>query len=143
MITQFEGSENFYLSNFFSCDVNIAGIVFPTSEHAFMYFKTLDKAEADEIAAAGSPSEAKRLGRQCTLRPDWEQIKVAAMSIAVLSKFTQNPELMKRLKATGDQHIIEGNWWHDNIWGDCMCDRCEGITGRNLLGQILMETRKV
>ena len=35
----------------------------------------------------------------------------------VLAKFTQNPDLKKKLLATGDEHLEEGNTWGDTIWG--------------------------
>lgn len=53
----------------------------------------------------------------------------------VRAKFTQNKELAKRLKATGDKTLIEGNYWHDTYWGVC-----EGV-GENYLGKILMNLR--
>jgi predicted NAD-dependent protein-ADP-ribosyltransferase YbiA (DUF1768 family) len=37
---------------------------------------------------------------------------------------------------TGDQELIEGNWWGDVIWGVC------NGKGENHLGKILMEVRK-
>lgn len=53
----------------------------------------------------------------------------------VLAKFTQNPELLDKLKATGDAILIEGNYWHDTFWGVC-----EG-KGKNYLGKIIMKIR--
>jgi hypothetical protein len=37
---------------------------------------------------------------------------------------------------------LEGNNWHDNTWGNCLCDKCKGIEGKNLLGNILMQVRE-
>jgi predicted NAD-dependent protein-ADP-ribosyltransferase YbiA (DUF1768 family) len=53
-----------------------------------------------------------------------------------------NPILLDRLAATGDAILVEQNHWHDNYYGDCVCDRCKDIPGQNRLGRILMELRK-
>jgi predicted NAD-dependent protein-ADP-ribosyltransferase YbiA (DUF1768 family) len=45
------------------------------------------------------------------------------------------------LLATGDEELIEGNTWHDNTWGNCVCQKCQDIPGRNMLGMLLMELR--
>lgn len=57
-------------------------------------------------------------------------------------KFRQHPKLKKKLLGTGDAVLIEGNTWHDNIWGDCSCPKCWNIEGKNLLGRILMQVRE-
>jgi hypothetical protein len=53
-------------------------------------------------------------------------------------------ELRKKLLATGDATLIEGNYWHDNYWGVCTCENCvsNGIVGRNRLGTLLMKVRE-
>ena len=75
------------------------------------------------------------------LRKDWEDVKYDIMRQIVYGKFQQNEVLKKKLKGTGTKAIIEGNYWHDNIWGECSCKKCEGKTKMNLLGKILMEVR--
>lgn len=95
-----------------------------------------------EIAILGSPREAKRLGRLVSLRPDWENVKVDIMRRAVRQKFSSTHMMMK-LMSTGDSTLVEGNYWHDNVWGDCRCDlqECRG-QGQNLLGKMLMRMRQ-
>lgn len=46
------------------------------------------------------------------------------------------PELKEMLLATGDEELVEGNYWHDTIWGVC-----DGV-GENHLGKMLMEIRE-
>ena len=87
-----------------------------------------------------APGKAKRLGRRATIREDWDDIKSVVMRYIVAQKFTQNPELMQMLRDTCTAELIEGNNWHDNVWGICQCPKCEN-TGQNLLGKILMEIR--
>ena len=62
----------------------------------------------------------------------------------VLAKFTQNPDLKAKLIATCDEYLLEGNTWHDNYWGVCLCNgsKCLDKVGKNKLGLILMQVRK-
>lgn len=140
MIAEFEGKYAF-LSNFYSSPILYDGIVYPTNEHFFQAMKTLDQEERKKIAAAETPGQAKRLGRHVKLRADWEQIKVDVMRTGLMLKFT-DANLAQRLIDTGDEELIEGNWWHDNTWGSCYCHECARKAGRNLLGMLLMELRK-
>lgn len=140
MIAEFEGKYAF-LSNFFPSSILYEGIVYPTNEHFFQAMKTLDQEERKKIAAAETPGQAKRLGRHVRLRADWEQIKVDVMRTGLMLKFT-DANLAQQLIDTGDEELIEGNWWHDNTWGSCYCESCMNRPGRNLLGMLLMELRK-
>ncbi len=139
MITKFENEYSF-LSNFYPSPITYQGITFPTVEHFFQAMKTLNPAEFIEIKDASTPGKAKRLGRKVTLRPDWENVKVSIMKVALHLKF-DNMELREKLLATGDEYLVEGNTWHDNFWGSCECEQC-GNHGQNMLGQLLMEVRK-
>ena len=49
----------------------------------------------------------------------------------------------EKLLSTKDRELIEGNFWHDNFWGDCSCKKCQDIEGGNRLGKLLMEIREV
>lgn len=132
-IAIFDG-EYAFLSNFYNSPITIAGINFPTVEHAFQAMKTIDVAERQLIAAAPTPGKAKRLGRTVHLREDWEEAKESVMYICLKAKFSI-PELREKLLATEDAYLIEGNWWGDTYWGVC-----NGI-GQNKLGQLLMRLR--
>lgn len=141
MITEFDGKYAF-LSNFFYAPFVYDGIIYPTNEHFFQAMKTLDQEKRKQIAEAKTPGAAKRMGRQVQLREDWEQVKYTAMRVGVERKFDAHPGLAKKLIATGDAILIEGNSWHDNTWGSCFCSKCAAIAGKNWLGEILMERRK-
>ena len=130
-----------FLSNFFERSIVFEGLTVKTNEHAFQMMKTNNLGERKMIAFAGTPGKSKRAGRNCTLRPDWEKVKSQVMLNVVRAKFMQHPDLAAKLIATGDAMLIEGNVWHDNTWGNCSCERCKGIQGKNLLGQILMQVR--
>ena len=133
MINSFEG-EYAFLSNFYEHPISNGVITFPTNEHYFQAMKTLEDDERLAIARAATPGQAKRMGRSVKLRPDWESIKLDVMETAVRIKFT-DPELAAKLIATGDEELVEGNWWNDTFWGVC-----NGV-GENHLGKILMKVR--
>ena len=139
MIDCFEGKYDF-LSNFYEHPIQYNGIVYPTNEHFFQAMKSLKEEERKMIAAAPTPGKAKRLGRAVTLRSDWETIKYDIMLMGLRLKFCDK-DLREKLRATGDEYLIEGNWWHDNTWGDCSCERCKTTRGRNELGRLLMQVR--
>lgn len=135
MIDKFEGQHAF-LSNFYYANVNIHGISYPTSEHAYQAFKTNDVPTRVKLSQFSTPKEAKRAGRLLPLRRDWEALKFDVMRMVVHAKFTQNASLAALLLSTGDQELIEGNWWGDTVWGVCKGE------GENHLGRILMDARR-
>ena len=140
MIVEFDG-EYAFLSNFYDSPIFYEGITYPTNEHFFQAMKTLDIETRKAIAAAPTPGAAKRMGRHVSLRSDWEKVKVDVMRTGLMLKFT-DAALAEKLLATGDEELVEGNWWHDNTWGNCHCTECSRKGGRNLLGMLLMELRK-
>jgi ribA/ribD-fused uncharacterized protein len=87
-------------------------------------------------------AQAKLRGRHITLREDWEAVKDKVMYDIVKDKFTRNLNLKTLLLTTNNDVLIEGNWWHDNYWGDCYCEKCKDIKGANRLGEILMQVRE-
>jgi ribA/ribD-fused uncharacterized protein len=139
MIDSFSGDYAF-LSNFYPSPIVIHitkedTVIAPTVEHYFQYAKTPSAEEGFEILAAATPGEAKRLGRKCNLRKDWESIKDFVMLDALRDKFS-DPELRAKLLATGDEFLVEGNHWGDTYWGVC------NGKGRNMLGSLLMKVRE-
>jgi ribA/ribD-fused uncharacterized protein len=138
-ISVFDG-EYAFLSNFYESKIIYKDITFPTVEHAFQAAKSLSEEEQAAISIAKTPGIAKRLGRKVLLRPDWEEIKEKVMYECVKEKFKE-PVLREKLLNTYPAELIEGNTWHDNYWGDCSCEKCKNIKGKNSLGKILMKVR--
>lgn len=97
--------------------------------------KTLDINKRRAIANASTPGLAKKMGRSVSLRPDWEDIKDDVMLEGLYRKFADD-ELAEWLLDTGDEELIEGNWW-----GDRYCGVCNGV-GQNKLGKLLMKVRE-
>ena len=140
MIKDFRGPYRWH-SNFHLIDIEYEGLVYPSSEHAYQAAKTLDRDwDRKIIQAAPTPATAKRPGMTVQLRPDWESIKTRVMETILRTKF-EDPELRQKLLDTGSEILIEGNYWHDNFWGTCICPRC-GDRGENWLGKLLMKIRQ-
>jgi len=140
VIDKFENKYRF-LSNFYPCDIVIENRVWKSAEHLYMSYKTLNSEEKNAIWDSETPGKAKRLGQKVTLRKDWEEIKSLIMEHVVWQKFYQNPNLARKLLATGNAELVEGNTWHDNYWGECVCENCKTKTKQNMLGYILMRVR--
>ena len=125
-------------SNFSRHGFELDGKWWPTSEHYFQAQKFAGTEHEEAVRRASSPKRAAALGRDRTrpLRRDWEQVKDDVMRRAVQRKFETHPDLQAILLATGDEVIVE-NAPRDYYWG-CGADG----TGRNRLGEILMEVRE-
>lgn len=141
----FRGKYNF-LSNFYSIKIQIlseqsdllnvpVSMVFNSVEHAFQ----ASKSEKYNLFLNCTAKEAKQLGRKLPLRDDWNIIKVDIMKELLQIKFS-NFALRKKLNMI-DEDIIEHNYWHDNFWGVCLCEKCNGELGVNMLGNLLMKVR--
>lgn len=140
VIDSFTGPFSF-LSNFHPAPVTFDGEVYATSEAAFNAGKSLYPHERAHVRDADSPGEAKRRGRNVTLRPGWdEHVRYDVMSTVLASKFTDE-NLAGKLLATGDALLIEGNRHHDQHWGDCTCTKHASWPGANHLGRALMALR--
>ncbi len=140
MIDKFEGKYNF-LSNFSPYKIKIDNMnsnyfgIWNTAEHLFQAMKTQDIDYIRSIYNVQQPKDAKRLGRKAPLRGNWNDIKDQVMYFVVKEKFLQNVDIGSELINTGDEVLVEGNWWGDTYWGVCKGK------GKNKLGQILMQVR--
>lgn len=142
-ITKFQGKTRF-LSNFWPCQIVAKnGTIFPSAEHAYQASKSLLMTDWQRVLACKTPGEAKKVGRSLTIRPDWEQIRLLVMERILRQKFSPESELARLLLDTGEAKIQEGNTWHDNFWGNCVCSRCSNIEGENQLGKLLMKIRSI
>jgi len=143
MIDKFLGEYRF-LSNFWECEfVDLrTDIRYKSAEHYYQSMKTEDETEKEMIRNA-TVSECKKLGNKVTLRDGWDGMRISVMDDAVFYKFTQNEELKLKLMKTFPQRLIEGNTWHDNYWGNCICKKCEKRFGDNYLGWTLEHWREI
>lgn len=133
-------NEYYFLSNFYNCPVLYNGKQYMSSEAAFQAQKSLDDAVQWSFTGL-SARDARTKGKTVSLRPDWEEVKDEIMSEILESKFS-NPDLKEKLLETGDAYLEETNTWHDNYWGNCICNKCKDIPGGNMLGKTLMNLRE-
>jgi ribA/ribD-fused uncharacterized protein len=134
MIKEFRGPTR-WLSNFHLKAVTFEGLVYLATENAYQAAKTLDPALRAPFMFC-MPVEAKRMGKDLPLREDWEDVKLGIMYDLNKQKFSTNPE-KQYLLDTGDEELVEGNYWNDRFWGQCPI----GL-GENHLGKILMRIRE-
>lgn len=127
-------NEFYFLSNMYPCELHINGLTFTCAEAAFQSFKVLDK-EARKQFQGISGFEAKKLGKQVSLRTDWNNIRLDVMLAVLKVKFKQHPELATLLKMI-NVPIVEDNTWNDTFWG-----RCNG-RGNNYLGKLLEQIKE-
>lgn len=132
MIDSFVGEHSF-LSNFYYAEMMYDGACYPTAENAYQAAKTTNHAERKPFRYY-KPGDAKRAGRRLILRSNWDEIKISIMQDVLQAKFS-NRILYQKLLNTGDQELIEGNYWNDRFWGVCRG------RGENHLGQLLMKIR--
>ena len=144
MINHFNNKYKF-LSNFSPSRVRGSnpgvGLWYATVEHAYQAQKTLIYSERIHIASLHTPGQAKRAGRKVILRDNWDRLKVPIMRMLIQQKFLDS-KLAVKLLSTGDQGLCEGNYWHDQFWGNCTCPKHKDILGKNTLGKILMAVRQ-
>lgn len=148
MITVFKGKYNF-LSNFYPCKIEYQGITYNSVETYYVAMKCNNdqmidgryytSADFRELVANMAPGKAKQLGKVIKIRSDWDEKRLGFMEWGLHEKF-KIEELKEMLLSTGDVAIIEGNYWHDNFYGQCTCEKCFG-KGENNLGKLLMQIR--
>ena len=150
MIDKFDGEYSF-LSNFYPVRITREGLTYPTLEHAYVASKTYDQRFKEYISRipAHQAGKAKRMGSSkgmqrfnCTIKPNWDSIWRDETMYELLKLKFNYKELAKKLLETKGEKLIEGNYWHDNYWGNCFCNKCVNINGQNKLGQMLMDIRR-
>lgn len=149
-----ERQENEWASNFAMVHVFFRNEWYKGVEYAYQAAKPLVQLEANpsdaslrqivkDIQDASTPRVAKKLGRKCPIPANWDSIKFQIMQEILDSKFN-DPKMLIKLLDTKGKYLIEGNFWHDNCWGICIkpnCEKCRGVKGRNMLGNMLMGIR--
>lgn len=137
MIYTFRG-EYGWLSNFAECPIEIKGIIYPSVENAYMSCKNPED-KWKFFCRDNDASTVKKESKQIKLRENWDKIRLTAMKYCLLQKFTQEP-FKSKLLATGDENIVEGNYWNDTFWGVDL--KQNPNIGENHLGRLIMGVRK-
>jgi ribA/ribD-fused uncharacterized protein len=126
-------------SNFSAHEVEVDGVVWPTSEHYFQAMKfPHDPKRQRRILQARTPGRAKRIAWEpkAKIRSGWDSARDEVMLRVLRLKFLQHPDLAQELLSTGREQIVE-QAQNDSYWG---CGR-DG-KGKNMLGRLLMRVRE-
>jgi len=126
------------LSNFSKHAVFISGCIWSTVEHFYQAQKFVDAHYKEAIRCCATPMLAKNLAIETSRehqRRDWEMEKESMMLEGLRAKFSQHPDLARRLCSSGERRLVE-HTRNDFYWGD----GCDG-TGKNRLGHLLMQVR--
>lgn len=136
-ILEFRGENRIY-SNMYRRIFYIENKLYICVENWYQANKTLDPDIYETIRTSSTGIIAKNRGNIIELRPDWgdDDVKLPIMYKGVFNKFNQNEDLKKRLLATDNCLIVEGNYWGDTYWGVC------NGKGKNHLGEIIMQVRE-
>ena len=144
--------ENGFLSNWYPSDFTVNDVKFSSMEQFMMYRKAIcfcDDAVATQILSTKDVAEIKSLGRKVSNYDEnmWNGIRQIVVYEGLLAKFSQNQELKRKLKSTGNALLAECAV-KDSIWGIGLSmkdpDRLDRTKwkGKNLLGYTLMMVRE-
>jgi ribA/ribD-fused uncharacterized protein len=131
--------------------MQIDGLTFASVEHYLQYSKAKqfgDEETAAKIMKTTSGKSVKGFGEKVknVKEEEWNAKKDALMKIALKAKFTQHPELRKKLVDTGVRPIADADP-RDKYWGiGTSFDTSKGKNpaawpGKNVLGNMLQELR--
>jgi ribA/ribD-fused uncharacterized protein len=126
------------LNNFSANAVEIDGVLYPTSEHAYQAAKCTDSAGKEEIRKAKSPLLAKEISNtryKSAKDPEWNNKKLIVMESILRAKLDQHEEVFNALAKSGDEDIAEDSPI-DSFWG-----RGKDGKGENRLGKLWMKIR--
>lgn len=131
-------------SNFhpFEKPLRINNLILKTNEHFYQAMKFSKLSFQLIIAHCKTPSMARKLAKHWEeyVRAEWREISLETMLFGLLYKFNNNNKLF-RILLSHKEEIVELNNWHDNFWGNCLCDKCKSKKGENNLGKLLMAIR--
>ncbi|HTO08156.1 MAG TPA: NADAR family protein [Myxococcota bacterium] len=139
------------LSQWWPAAFTVDAVSYPTAEHFMMAEKARLFADPPALAlilGAGTPREAKQLGRRVRGFDGarWEAARFELVVRGNAAKFGQNPLLREYLLGTGGSVIVEASP-RDRIWGIGMGESNPNARsprqwrGQNLLGFALMRVR--
>ena len=126
-----------FLGNFHPSKIFIYGRWWKNVEAPYQSMKSLYEEDRILIWNAKTAKEARDLGQQIRMHEGWDNDKYRVMYECIFAKFAQNPDLCDQLMDTGDKTLVEDSPI-DYYWG-CGADG----SGKNKLGEVLMEVRKL
>jgi ribA/ribD-fused uncharacterized protein len=123
------------LSNFYPAPFDLDARRWKTVEHWLQASRVSDPALAERIRLLPNAEDAARIARLGSVRTGWAEIQTAVMRRGLEAKIRQNAACRQFLLDSGDTLLVLNAPW-DYVWG-CGADG----SGKNLMGEILMEIR--
>lgn len=129
-------------SNLYRRPVELDGVVYPTSEHAYQAGKARKPAVREWLMSAPSPALLAMAAHGLyywDIAPGWSTTKFDRMRRVLMAKFTQHDDLKELLLGTGNARLVESATVDNEVnrlWGEVNGE------GRNMLGTLLMEVRQ-
>ena len=144
--------ENGYLSNWYLSDFTVGDVKYTSMEQYMMHQKAVvfgDNEIAKQILATDDVADIKQLGRKVSGYIDnvWNGVRQIIIFEGLMAKYSQNPELGEKLKATGNAILAEAAV-NDRIWGiglsmkDPKRLEPKQWNGQNLMGYATMLVRE-
>ena len=145
--------KSLYPSQWYIIPFTIEGINYNCCEQYMMSEKAKffnDMETNDLIMNALEPKDQKKLGREVKNfnEVEWNNVADEIVFKANLAKFSQNPDLKKKLLETGTKIFVECSPY-DKIWGnglnitDTLNTHPDNWLGTNRLGNAIMRVREV
>ena len=143
-ITNFTG-DLFYLDNTYPFPLEHNGIVYDSLATAFVAVRTNVEKQRRVMSNMDYYRAALYFSDHCATEPSFLSFKKDIFLKLFHAKFDDNEDdyLVRALKATtglNDTFIYE-NTDCDNFLGVCVCPKCTGRRGSNILGKALTELR--
>lgn len=143
--------ENKEFSSFYDTTFKLDDVEYKSAEHAFQAIKAKtfgDEEHFKKILKAKSAQSAKSFGKKVEKFDEtvWNEKKDDVMRQILRAKFSQNPDIRKKLLDSGDKILAEANP-RDTYWGigtsasTSIAKTPSKWKGQNKLGKMLMELR--
>ena len=87
MIENFTNKETRWLSNMSPCSINIGGVNYASTEHAYMSEKSHDTEWKKYCKEEKDPKKVKVKSGSISIRKDWDLVKVSVMENVIRQKF--------------------------------------------------------
>jgi ribA/ribD-fused uncharacterized protein len=115
-------------------------LCYKTNEHWYQANKVKYILDRMKVLEEPNPARLKKVVKKYEQVADWFDRSKAVMWTGLCWKFREDTSHGQKLMDTqGD--IVEWNWWHDNFWGHCCCNKCLDKEHENNLGKMLEDIR--
>lgn len=136
IIERFQGVYDF-LDNRYPTSFSWEGCDWLCAEAAIQAARCARRDQALSFVRCGG-KEARRRSDKVVPREDWKDVCLSLTEEILTEKFRQNPDLLLKLKETGNAVLVAGNNGKETFWGV----KLYTDQGDNHLGKLLMKVRE-